>query len=446
MARFNLRALWPGMVAAVACAVAVSAAAQVPREILALSPDVRGLGADAAAKWKSVDLRDGEDGTLAGTNSYGINAADFDRDGDLDLVVAFQSGGAKIPDEDREYGMVYWLENLAPPPDSGLAFRIHPLDDRQVTPKDAVVVRRTAGGNTAVVVPCYLSGETVIYETLDEESWRKLSLRSKALELPVRAVVADVDGDDLDDIVVTSISESGRKVGWFRQNSSESEPWEEMPIRVNLPPIIGVDAGDVDLDGDLDLVCASEHASRPFLLINTDGKGTEWKRDSIRVESPDSVRRWVARFSDKPLSQVHARFADLDGDGDLDCVETSLRNGYLAWRERLGSGMEWKFHKIAGGLGHAYSFDLGDVDRDGRLDIVVPSDGGDGVYVFRNVRGDGTMWEATRLGEGAGLNWPNIVRLADLDGDGYDDVMSTDWGTRAVVWINPLAPAKEDHE
>ncbi len=441
MARFNFRALWPGMVAAVACAVAVSAAAQVPREILALSPDVRGLGADAAAKWKSVDLRDGEDGTLAGTNSYGINAADFDRDGDLDLVVAFQSGGAKIPDEDREYGMVYWLENLAPPPDSGLAFRIHPLDDRQVTPKDAVVVRRTAGGNTAVVVPCYLSGETVIYETLDGESWRKLSLRSKALELPVRAVVADVDGDDLDDIVVTSISESGRKVGWFRQNSSESEPWEEMPIHVNLPPIIGVDAGDVDLDGDLDLVCASEHASRPFLLINADGKGTEWKRDSIRVESPDSVRRWVARFSDKPLSQVHARFADLDGDGDLDCVETSLRNGYLAWREYLGPGMEWRFHEIAGGLGHAYSFDLGDVDRDGRLDIVVPSDGGDGVYVFRNVRGDGTMWEATRLGDGAGLNWPNIVRLADLDGDGYDDVMSTDWGTRAVFWINPFTPA-----
>ena len=136
---------------------------------------------------------------------------------------------------------------------------------------------------------------------------------------------ADVDGDGLDDIVVTSISESGDKVGWFRQKNGESESWEEMPIRVNLPPIIGVDAGDVDLDGDLDLVCASEHASRPFLLINADGKGTGWKRDSIRVESPDSVRRWVARFSDKPLSQVHARFADLDGDGDLDCVETSLQ-------------------------------------------------------------------------------------------------------------------------
>ncbi len=443
MSYFDFRAFFVGMVAALAFAAAKPAAAQVPAEILALSPNIRGLDADAAARWRVIDLREAESGTLSGTNSYGIHAADFDGDADLDLVVVFQSGGEKIVGEDGEYGMVYWLENVAAGPDAGLVFRTHLLDDRQVTPKDAVVLRRTASGRTAVVVPCYLSGETVLYETSDGK-WEKHILRSKVLELPVRAVVADIDGDNLDDIVVTSISESGDKVGWFRQKAHASPSWEEVQIRVDLPPLIGVDAGDVDRDGDMDLVCASEHASRPFLLINADGKGTEWKRDSIRVESPDSVRLWVARYSDKPVSQVHVRFADLDADGDLDCVETSLRNGYLAWRERLGPGREWKFHEIAGGLGHAYSFDIGDVDRDGRLDIVAPSDGGEGVYVFRNVRGDGTLWEATRLGDGAGLNWPNIVRVADLDGDGYDDVMSTDWGTRAVVWINPFASVSAD--
>ena len=433
-----------GMLGTIVCTFANAARAQVAPEILGLSPNLKGLGADAAARWRVIDLGKSRGGPLAGTNSYGIHAADFDRDDDLDLVVAFQGGGEKVPGEDREYGMVYWLENVAVRPDSGVVFRIHLLDDRQVTPKDAVVLDPTADGRRAVVIPCYLSGETVLYETSDGREWQKVRLRSEGLELPVRAVVADVDGDKRDDIVVTSISESGDKVGWFRQRTDGSRSWEAVPIRLELPPLIGVDAGDVDRDGDMDLVCASEHAPRPFLLINVDGKGVEWAHASIRVESPDSVRTWVARFSDKPVSQVHVRFVDLDEDGDLDCVETSLRNGYLAWREQVAPAKQWKFHTVAGGLGHAYSFDIGDVDRDGRVDLVAPSDGGDGVYVFRNVRGDGTVWEATRLGDGAGLNWPNIVRLADFNGDGYGDIMSTDWGTRAVVWINPFVPAAGD--
>ena len=245
MPNFDFRAFLVGMVAALAGAAGSAAEAQVPPEILALSPNIRGTDADAAARWRVVDLRDGGGTSLDGTNSYGIHAADFDGDGDLDLVVAFQSGGETVPGEDRETGMVYWLENVVPRPDSGLAFRIHLLDDRQVTPKDAVVVRRTAAGKAAVVIPCYLSGETVIYETADGGDWRKTPLRSKVLELPVRAVVADVDGDKLDDIVVTSISDSGNKVGWYRQDPQRSTPWEEVAIPVDLPPMIGVDAGDV---------------------------------------------------------------------------------------------------------------------------------------------------------------------------------------------------------
>ena len=432
---------WAALLLAVAVCLHATPArlhAQVPFEILELSPNLKGLGGDVAARWIVIDLTEAEGPPLVGNSSYGINAADFDNDGDLDLVVAFQKGGEKIPDGDEEYGLVYWLENVTPRQASGAAFIVHPLDDKQVTPKDAVVLGPMADGRRAAVIPCYLSGETILYETSDGEEWNKVSLRSEGLEAPVRAVVADIDGNGTDDIVVTSIAESGIHVAWFRRGARGSSAWEDVPIRVELPPIIGVDAGDVDGDGDLDLVCASEHSPTPFLLRNEDGKGMEWKAEPLAVSTPDSVETWVARFSDLPVSQVHVLLRDVDEDGDLDCIETSLRNGYLAWRENTGSSKPWTFHIIAGGLGHAYSFDTGDVDRDGHTDLVVPSDGGDGVYVFRNVRGDGMEWEAIRLGDGADLNWPNIVRLADVNGDGNEDILATDWGPRAVVWINPF--------
>ena len=149
---------------------------------------------------------------------------------------------------------------------------------------------------------------------------------------------------------------------------------------------------------------------------------------------------WVASFSKTLPSQNHAKFVDIDGDGDLDCVETSLKNGYVAWRENLGKAKEWKFHPISGKMETVYYFDLGDIDKAGTTDIVAASDGGDGVYIFYNVN-KGRDWKVTRLGDGAGMDWPNIVRLADLNGDGSLDILATDFGSKPTAWINP-SPAK----
>jgi len=429
------------------CLLASGTNAQVPTDVLNLNPQVLGLGADAAASWKLTDLtkRDfkivSKSGVtpLTGQRSYGINAADFDGDGDLDIVVAFQSGGRRLSHDGTTAGKVYWLENVSGLPGLTLEYRVHLVDDRQLTPKDVVVWK--SAGQQSVVVPCYLARETVLYQTSNGNQWNKVRLPSAGLDAPVRAVVADIDHNGTDDIVVTSIAETGAAIAWFRRRPGESSSWQAVSMGVTLPPLVGLDAGDVDSDGDLDLVCASEHSPAPHLLINVDGKGTDWRMEALQTQSGHKVRDWVARFSNEPVSQNHVKLVDIDQDGDLDCVETSLKCGYVGWRENVGASGPWTFHAIAGNLTGAYCFDVGDVDLDGRADIVVPS-GTRGVYVFRN-RGDGTRWDATRLGQDGSLNWANIVRLADLDADGLVDILATDWGKKAVVWRNPSGRAAE---
>ena len=116
------------------------------------------------------------------------------------------------------------------------------------------------------------------------------------------------------------------------------------------------------------------------------------------------------------------RLADVDRDGDLDCIETSLDCGYAAWRENCGGANRWKFRPIAGKLHDAYRFDIGDLNRDGFPDMVVPADGVGGVFVFRN-RNKAAAWEVTPLDKHrAGLHWPNIIHLADINKDGHLDL------------------------
>ena len=410
-----------------------AAEAQLRAEFLRLNPQIRGRGADAAARWKLTDLSQSQGDPLAGDLSYGINVGDLDRDGDLDIAAVFQSGSDRLSKDGSQAGKVYWLENLSGPQGTIPRYRVHLIDDRQLTPKDVVVLE--SSDKACLVVPCYLARETILYQTSDGKHWNKVRLPSSRLQAPVRAVIADIDGNGTDDVVVTSISESGDAVAWFRHTPDKSSSWQAVSLGVKLPPLVGVDAGDVDGDGDVDVVCASEHSDRPYFLVNVDGTGTDWRKETLQPESAETVRHWVASFSGEPVSQNHVKLVDIDRDGDLDCLETSLKNGYAAWRERVGGSKHWRFHPIAGNLEGAYSFHTSDVDRDDRLDIVVPS-GAAGVYLFRNL-GDSLNWEATRLGHG-NLKWANITRFADLDADGYVEILATDWGHRALVWRNPF--------
>ena len=62
-------------------------------------------------------------------------------------------------------------------------------------------------------------------------------------------------------------------------------------------------------------------------------------------------------------------------------------------------------------------------------------DGVGGVFVFRN-RNRAAAWEVTLLDKHrAGLHWPNIIHLADINKDGHLDILATDWAHKAVAWI-----------
>lgn len=190
------------------------------------------------------------------------------------------------------------------------------------------------------------------------------------------------------------------------------------------------EVGDVDGDGELDLVSVGDHGS-PF--VNSDQHG-------IMVWLGDGAGNWsVRQFGN--FGYGGCALGDLDRDGFLD----------VAWgiHHNWGSGMDARLMGAARGDGSGaawadwgqglaangetwgmFATALADFDDDGLLDIASQSFGGsNGIRVYRN-HGDGTWSQAYALTGGA-VGY--TIETADLNADGEMDIVSTRSGATVLL-------------
>ncbi len=144
--------------------------------------------------------------------------------------------------------------------------------------------------------------------------------------------LADLDGDGLQDMLVAVKSQGLR---YHRRISQSPLQWKTYTIQ--MPPNSGggkaVQVADINLDGQLDVVVACEHA--------IDGKiGTYW----ISYQNKPTDSRWKATSISGPEGYINdlVQLIDLDGDGDLDVVTVEEKGPYLAKGHKLKElGVIW---------------------------------------------------------------------------------------------------------
>jgi hypothetical protein len=235
----------------------------------------------------------------------------------------------------------------------------------------------------------------------------------------------DLNNDGVTDIVVGTTYQTQSRLylgtggGAFTEVTATHLP--------QTPASIGdLEFGDVDADGDLDIVLADWGPGNN--MTNEGGRTRLWLNDgSAHFSEATSTHMPPAlvRFS------WDVEFADVDNDYDLDILVSCKRctGGYLFRNDGTG-----KFTDDARGLPqytNNYEYELMDLDGDGFLDIVTINDGeivNEGgsdrrEHVFRN-DGKGRFRDATAQwwlpADNIGDD-DNMVVFLDFDSDGDAD-------------------------
>jgi len=207
----------------------------------------------------------------------------------------------------------------------------------------------------------------------------------------------------------------------------------------------GANPIDLDFDGDVDIMVNNYHLHRNFFYLNNgDGTVTETASEMGLMGHPDPFGMGLNFGHSCGVSWGDI---DRDGDWDLivanlahprfynfsDKTQVMVNDGTNVFEDIQG---DWSYPMGEAGIryqeGH-YVPVLGDIDQDGVLDLTIASEYNGRPTDFYWGNGDGTFELDTYH---AGIDMPtgNCVAVADIDHDG-----DLDMGTRAAIWRNDLS-------
>lgn len=243
--------------------------------------------------------------------------------------------------------------------------------------------------------------------------------------------VGDLNGDGKPEIVAVGRSTANVRILW-----NESEPaWKRHVVATGYFNFTAI-AADFTGDGKADVIAGDLRGKKMYLH-----------------PAPD----WKPILIHEGVDAIHSEVMDVDGDGDLDYIGARYSPGLVFWLERPKNPLKdkWIYHVIddfaKGGVNGIHGIIKGDVDKDGKPDIIAGSAQPNGNFanslawfrIPKNPR-QAPAWERYILAKGDAPGLGHYHGFGDVNGDGRPDVASAakmaPEGNWFAWWEQPANP------
>ena len=350
------------------------------------------------------------------TNADGANcvfAADMDNDGDLDIISA-----------SRNDNTIAWYENDGNANPSWSASDIYTEAEGA---ESVFAADMDNDGDMDIVSVTYQGSTLAWYENdgAEDPSWT-VSTIAGDVSYGKGVFVEDIDNDGDMDIVTASLVED--KIALYVNDGASDPTWAGSTIATSADGAIDVFVADMDGDGDLDVLSASNEDDAIAWYENTaDFTFEPWWTASDIATSADGAQSVFA--------------ADMDNDGDMDILSASYNDDTIAWYENDGvADPSWTAADIDTNADNARSVFAADMDGDGDMDILSASHSDDTIAWYENDGAADPSWAAADIDTNA--DGASSVFAADMDNDGDMDIISASLSDDTIAWYENDAGEK----